>query len=206
MCVCISHKHDTQTTHLTYIYPLAHPQCFRMLVHVKVDEKSSTEGCHQWGEEQVSPARQRERTRAACLGWVLAPPELHSPGRTGDIWPLCLCSGRLFLQGWQLLLNLWALSQYGKMWFFPPSLYFLKISQGLCVDEESSRLEVLKAFPSFSLKRQLKKSQRREGSAWVIQAPWPGSKKPVISAAGGECWRWWSPKKNTFTYLSQRTE
>ncbi len=115
ICVCISHKHDTQTTHLTYIYPLAHPQCFRMLVHVKVDEKKSAGGRHQWGEEQVSPARQRERTRAACLGWVLAPPVLHSPGRTGDIWPLCLCSRRLFLQGRQLLLNLWALSQYGKM-------------------------------------------------------------------------------------------
>lgn len=78
-------------------------------------------------------------------------------------------------------------SIWKKLDFFH-CLYFLMISQGLGVDEDWRSWKL----SPFSL---WKKSQRREGSAWVIQAPWPGSKKPVISAAGGECWGWWSPKK-----------
>lgn len=42
-------------------------------------------------------------------------------------------------------------------------LYVLMISQGLGVDEESSRLEVLQALPFFSLKRQLKKVSEERG-------------------------------------------
>lgn len=141
-------------THLTYIYALAHPQCFRMLVHVKVDEKAPMGAVTTEAKSRcLQPGR--ERTRAACLSWVLAPPELPSAGRTSDIWPLCLCSGRHFLQGRQSLLNLWAPSQYGKMWFFFTAFTFWWFHR----DWVLMKIGGLEISPLFSLKRQLKKKE-----------------------------------------------
>lgn len=149
---------QSKNTKITYTLKWSHIR-FRTLVHEEeIYRKWKNAPLGAVTTEARSRCLQpgRERTRAACLSWVLAPPELPSPGRTGDIWPLCLCSGRLSLQGPQT--HCWM----PRVWF-SPCLYFLMISQGKGCWWRGRQIGGLKSFRLFLFEKKAKKESAKTG-------------------------------------------